>query len=217
MSQAQLLQCPDCGHRHDLATLGDAHTFRCDKCGRALKVPAQYRNGAEAGAAAPASAPKPTATPAPPRADATVRQPAVSEIPQPRPVATTAAASTAAAPATKTMNVWRRDPGKVRVPFYWRLLIWIAAIPIGLLVVFQLIARKLGWLTQNELIDAFTAGGWDRFRPIAQLLPLAAFVIALIVQGSVYGLERWYRHRASARTAAADGPQDAGAVRATGS
>ena len=84
-------------------------------------------------------------------------------------------------------------------------------------MVFQLIARKVGWLTQNELIDAFTAGGWDRFRPIAQLLPLAAFVIALLVQGSVFGLECWYRRRARMHAAAADAPQDAGAVRATGS
>jgi hypothetical protein len=105
-----------------------------------------------------------------------------------------------------------RRPGRQRVPLVWRLLIWVLAIPIGLVVVFQLIARRLGWLTQNELIDAFTAGGWDRFRPIAQLLPLAAFVIAVIVQASVYGLERWYQKR--------DGQRGAGrqrAVRPTGS
>ena len=142
MSQAQLLQCPDCGHRHDLATLGDVHTFRCDKCGRALKVPAQYRNGADGGDRAPTPA-QATAPATARSADATVRQPVVSQIPEPAPQPRAAAvAASPAAPAPKGVSVWRRDPAKVRVPIYWRLLIWIAAIPIGLLVVFQLIAGR---------------------------------------------------------------------------
>ncbi len=199
MSQAQLLQCPDCGHRHDLAALGDVHTFRCDQCGRALKVPQQYRNGSE---------------PPAPALDDTQRQPAVSRIPEPEraaePVATRPAP---AAPATRP----RREQRAPRVPIYWRLLVWVLAIPIGLVLVFQVIARNLGWLTQNELIDAFTAGGWDRFRPIAQLLPLAAFVIAAIVQASVYGLECWYRRRARLQAAGAAGTTAQVAGRATGS
>ena len=92
MSQAQLLQCPDCGHRHDLATLGDVHTFRCDKCGRTLKVPAQYRNGADGGDRAPTPA-QATAPATARSADATVRQPVVSQIPEPAPQPRAAAAA----------------------------------------------------------------------------------------------------------------------------
>ena len=199
--QAQLLQCPDCGHRHDLTTLGDVQTFRCSQCGRALKVPAQFRG-----------------------ADETVRQPAVSRRAEPAPVARPvdgvgAPEREAATAAPRPLRMSRHDPRKPHVPVYWRLLIWVAAIPLGLVVVFQLIARKLGWLTQNQLVDAFTSGGWDRFRPIAQLLPLAAFAIASIVQLSVFGLECWYRRRARLQTAGAAGaaatPQPA--ARATGS
>jgi hypothetical protein len=38
------LQCPDCGHQEMLDDLGEGvTTFRCGGCGRALKVPAQFR------------------------------------------------------------------------------------------------------------------------------------------------------------------------------
>ena len=222
MGQAQLLQCPDCGHTHDIAALGDVHTFRCEQCGRALKVPPQFRTA--------------------PSVDATVRQPAVARIPDPAPetgapatelsaadlganvgVADVGAADLGAASGTATparaprpVRMSRRNPTKPYVPMYWRLLVWVAAVPIGLVVVFQLIARKLGWLTQNQLIDAFTAGGWDRFRPIAQLLPLAAFVIALLVQGSVYGIERLYLRRSRTNGTTPTRPRQ-GAARVTGS
>jgi hypothetical protein len=43
------LQCPDCGHQEMLDHLGGVSTFRCGGCGRALKVPAQFRDVAEAG------------------------------------------------------------------------------------------------------------------------------------------------------------------------
>ncbi len=211
MSQAQLLQCPDCGHRHDIASLGDVQTFRCEQCGRALKVPAQFRN---ASAAAPTAAP----------ADATVRQPAVARIPDPASAPEPIDPEPEPVVATRTpkpVRMSRHNPSRPHVPIYWRLLVWIAAIPIGLVIVFQLIARKLGWLTQNQLIDAFTSGGWDRFRPIAQLLPLAAFVIAAIVQGSVFGIEALYKRRArlagATAPAGAGAPAGQGATRATGS
>ncbi len=219
MGQAQLLQCPDCGFRHDLAALGDVFMFRCEQCGRALKVPAQFRDGAPVAPPRPLvpvvdpSAPAPAPTPIP----ASAPNPASVPVRAPTPIPAGAAApdsgvAPAAAPpettdTTDTMMraappgpatrpaARRRRGARPHVPLGWRLLIWVVSVPIGLLVVFQLLARKLGWLSQNDLLDAFTAGGWDRFRPIAQLLPLAAFVIALMVQVGVYGVERWYRRK----------------------
>jgi hypothetical protein len=38
---APVLQCPDCGYKHPLDALGDSQAFRCEGCGRMLKVPAQ--------------------------------------------------------------------------------------------------------------------------------------------------------------------------------
>ena len=45
------LQCPDCGHQEMLDHLGGVTTFRCGGCGRALKVPAQFRERDEPGPA----------------------------------------------------------------------------------------------------------------------------------------------------------------------
>jgi hypothetical protein len=45
---AAALQCPDCGHQEMLDHLGGVTTFRCGGCGRALKVPSQFRDGARA-------------------------------------------------------------------------------------------------------------------------------------------------------------------------
>src|SRR4051794_37954484 len=133
MSQAQLLQCPDCGHRHDLAALGDVHTFRCDDCGRALKVPPQFRDEGDT-----ADAPLRDASAVPPL-DTTIRQPAVAPVPEPVPqrAADSPRTRSPAAPAT---GVSRRDREHPRVPIYWRLLIWLFAIPVGLVLVFQVVA-----------------------------------------------------------------------------
>jgi hypothetical protein len=52
------LQCPDCGHQEMLDDLGaGVTTFRCGGCGRALKVPAQFRKDPKARGAAPAPRP----------------------------------------------------------------------------------------------------------------------------------------------------------------
>lgn len=40
------LQCPDCGQKHPLGSVGDQAVFPCARCSRPLKVPAAYRPGA---------------------------------------------------------------------------------------------------------------------------------------------------------------------------
>lgn len=40
------LQCPDCGQKHPLGSVGDEVVFPCSRCSRPLKVPAAYRPGA---------------------------------------------------------------------------------------------------------------------------------------------------------------------------
>lgn len=39
------LQCPDCGQKHPLGSVGDQPVFPCARCSRPLKVPAAYRPG----------------------------------------------------------------------------------------------------------------------------------------------------------------------------
>src|SRR3954470_19327971 len=38
---APVLQCPDCGQKHPLDAVSGTPAFRCDGCGRTLKVPQQ--------------------------------------------------------------------------------------------------------------------------------------------------------------------------------
>ncbi len=63
---APALQCPDCGHQEMLEHLGGVATFRCGGCGRALKVPAQFRDR-PAHVGEPEPAPPQPATPRPER------------------------------------------------------------------------------------------------------------------------------------------------------
>ena len=84
---AAALQCPDCGHQEMLEHLGGVSTFRCGGCGRALKVPAQFRDDAPARAPR-RPAPGPDATQALPRvgpsaaaAAAAAADPPVSPVP----------------------------------------------------------------------------------------------------------------------------------------
>ena len=76
------------------------------------------------------------------------------------------------------------------VPFWMRLLIWIVAVPVGFIVVFG-VARALGFLSQSQLEDVFLETGWNRFWPVARLLPFTALLTAGIVQFAVLYISRW--------------------------
>jgi hypothetical protein len=157
---APVLQCPDCGTKHPLDVASDAAAFRCNGCGRTLKVPTQFR-----------PAPPPAATGAAPQLGGTAAV---------RP------------PSPNGRALSRR---KVRaqagvVPLWMRLLVWIVAVPVGFFLVFSL-ARALGFLTQTQLEDVFLDTGWDRFWPVARLLPFVALVTSSIVHFSVLYMSHW--------------------------
>ena len=168
---APVLQCPDCGTKHPIDVASDAAAFRCSGCGRTLKVPAQFR------AAVPAP-PPPAAAPASP--DATAAMPR-TDVPRSAP-----------APSPNGRVLSRR---KVRaqagvVPSGMRVLMWIVAVPLGFVIVFGL-ARAFGFLSTKELEDVFLEDSWDRFWPVARLLPFVALVTASIVHFSVLYVSRW--------------------------
>jgi hypothetical protein len=82
------------------------------------------------------------------------------------------------------------------VPFWIRLLLWLVAVPLSFAIVFG-IAQALGLLTSSQLGDVFLETGWDRFWPVARLLPFVALVCASIVHFSVLWISRWrMRHAA---------------------
>ena len=76
------------------------------------------------------------------------------------------------------------------IPFWMRLLVWLIAVPLGFVIVFG-VARGLGFLTQTQLEDVFLESGWDRFWPVARLLPFVALVTAAIVHFAILFGSRW--------------------------
>jgi hypothetical protein len=73
-------------------------------------------------------------------------------------------------------------------------LLWVIAVPLAFLLVF-LFARASGFFTSDQLTDVFLASGFDRFWPLARLLPLVALLIAVFVQGGVWLIARRARRK----------------------
>jgi hypothetical protein len=193
-------------------------TFRCGGCGRALKVPAQFR---EQGGRGPGSRPPAPGEPtqAMPRVRPDADPPVASAplppvVPTPAPVPHTPVAGvplvgmppagvppaqpTGRSPIAEADGAPAGDgaaarppipPGSLRPPLVLRLALWAIALPLGTLLVFG-IASSLKILTKSQLEDTFLLAGWGRFVPIARLLPFCALATALIVQLGVFGLER---------------------------
>jgi hypothetical protein len=183
---APVLQCPDCGTKHPLASVPDAGTFPCRGCGRALKVPEVVPGTARSSAAPVRSA---AAPPSP------VPEPAVAAAPEP---------AVAAAPATRTVPVAERSvepprpiptpvlgptPVFAPVPLWMRFILWVVALPLSFFVVF-LFARATGLFTSSQLSDVFLANGAARFWPVIRILPFVALVMAGLVHGGVYAIAR---------------------------
>lgn len=182
------LQCPDCGHQEMLENVGREATFRCGGCGRALKVPAQFRaarrDPGEVGA---------------PRSQSPVER--TQAMPKVPPLAPTHAAPGAQVPIVPPGGGWPAVGGATagaaagatpeprHPPLILRLALWVIALPLGSIIVFGL-ASSFGVLTKSQLEDTFLLAGWGRFIPIARLLPFCALATALIVQLGEFGLEQ---------------------------
>jgi hypothetical protein len=186
---APVLQCPDCGTKHPIDLASSAAAFRCNGCGRTLKVPAAYRP-------APAPAPASVTTAA---SDATAVTPVVGGAPATPPPSTNGGRSLSRRKVRAQAGV---------VPFWMRLLVWLVAVPLGFALVFG-VARLAGFLTQTQLEDVFLDTGWKRFWPVARLLPFVALVTASIVHFSVLWMSRWRVRHAMRPLQASAPPREA--------
>jgi len=182
---AKALQCPACGNKHPLGGLPNAATFSCERCGRTLKVPAQFRPR-PAGAAqsnGPAGA---TATlPASARREAA-----------PPPIPETAPAPRRGVDGT--------GPRKVAWPF--RILAWLIALPLGLFAV-VVPARRLGFLSGQRLLDVVVGTGWSRYWRVLLIAPAWALVTTLLVHLMLFGLRKLGERRRTIRAERAGAPE----------
>jgi hypothetical protein len=203
---ARALECPACGARHRIDNLPEAPTFRCDRCGQVLKVPTPVSTAGTNGPRPPArpSAAAPVAPPPRRRDPATTNGPVDDAATRVAPVRTAAAVSatvSVAGPAEEAQDRAARDRrraktagSKSKVSWYWRLLAWIMAVPVGF-VITAWPAYELGFIKKDDVLDIFVGTGSGRYVRLAIATAVWALVTALLVQLLVEGGRAWAARR----------------------
>ncbi|HEX5587868.1 MAG TPA: hypothetical protein VFZ17_11215, partial [Acidimicrobiia bacterium] len=183
----------------------DSRTFRCDRCGQVLKVPdgvASPRTPSPGGSQPdPSARGEGAAAPAPPPrrgGSAASLGPSVS--------ATATATLPAvdgddAGPPSRRGRDQRSSPAPTPAPrkvrWWWRLLAWIVAVPLGLLLT-GWPALQLDLLKKDDLLDVFVGEGAGRYTRLLIFAAVWALVTALLVQLFIDG-GRWFAARRRAR------------------
>lgn len=208
---ARALECPACGAQHRIESLPDSPTFRCDRCGQVLKVSAPVSSTAGA--------------PAPPArtGDVTAAAPAAPVAPPPRlrtpghdapvnnamGVSATVAAVAADDDASGrrgrkqgTPSSTRPRATKSKVSWYWRLLAWVVAVPVGF-VITAWPAYELGLIKKDDVLDIFVGTGSGRYVRLAIGTAIWALVTALLVQLFIEGGRAWKARRRRSRAVTA--------------
>jgi hypothetical protein len=226
---AKALECPACGAKHRLEGLDASETFRCDRCGQKLKIPASVAMAAgadDAGTAASTTAPGAgtgTATAAaskavapPPRRAGATATTAVIGASTAAPTKEREAAPDRAgtSPDGEASGARRARPPRRRVKWYWRVVAWIVAVPLGF-VLTAWPAYEFGLIRKDDVLDVFVGSGTDRYARLAIVTLLWALVTAILVQLFVEGGRIWAdrRRRRRASSPAVTPPRGA---RATG-
>jgi len=213
---ARALECPACGARHRLDSLPATPTFRCERCGQVLKAPVTVssdpsappppaRTAARTGAPAPVAPPPRRTAPLPDATAATRKAPAAS--------AAAVSATVSASPNAENGSDAGRGRGgtpppsasaatRSKVHWYWRLLAWVVAVPLGF-VLTAWPAYKFGFIKKNDLLDIFVGTGTGRYLRLAIVTLAWALVTALLVQLFVEGGRVRAARRRRARAAAA--------------
>lgn len=226
---ARALECPACGHRHRLDTIPASATFRCEQCGQVLKAPAAVSSQpgappppARGGAPARTGAPPPVAPPPRRTQNAPVDDGATRDAPVRTAAAVSATVAATASPDDadgsgagsdgRTGRGRRAKPvpavaapapaPRSKVHWYWRVLAWIVAVPVGFLLT-AWPAYKFGFIKKNDLLDLFVGTGTGRYLRLAIVTLVWAIVTALLVQLFVEGGRARANRRRRSRAAAA--------------
>jgi hypothetical protein len=214
---ARALECPACGARHRLDGIPDSPTFRCDRCGQVLKAPGPVSTGGPPPPPRRAGGDPASVAPPPRRRDPAAAEQTVAEQPSGDPATRVAPVSTAAAvsatvsaagPAEEATNGSRRGrapkpamstPKSKRVSWYWRLVAWVVAVPLGF-VITAWPAYELGFIKKNDVLDIFVGTGVGRWVRLAIATAVWALVTALLVQLFVEGGRSWAARRRTRTT-----------------
>ncbi|MFN8037333.1 MAG: MJ0042-type zinc finger domain-containing protein [Acidimicrobiia bacterium] len=213
---AKALQCPQCGTKHRIDTLGTlGATIRCDRCGQTLRVPEAFR---AVDSTVPQAAPaEPNVTGDRTQLDlensilmAAVRaesgqQPAVPaaaaayQANGPVPAAAPAAARTAvpAVPATVRRRRFLERPAGPRTIFdsiALRFAVWVACLAVAGYVCAR-IGNALGYLNKDQGLQIVNGDSiFNRYGRLAGLVLvwslLAATLVQLVLEGGRWWLGR---------------------------
>jgi len=88
----------------------------------------------------------------------------------------------------------RESATRKRVRWYWRILAWIAAVPVGFVITVWP-AYEFGLIRKDDVLDVFVGSGAGRYTRLAIVTVLWALVTALLVQLFVEGGRWWVARR----------------------
>jgi hypothetical protein len=176
---AKALECPACGAKHRLDGLGSSSTFRCERCGQTLKVPAVVPAAATSSGSAVAPPPR-RRTPGAPPSRAVI---AVS----------TPLSASANDGQTGSLSPSKQAPTAFGPPrpvhWYWRLAAWLVAVPVGF-VITAWPAYEFDLIRKSDVLDIFVGTGTERYTRLAIGTLIWALITALLVQLLVEGGRR---------------------------
>jgi hypothetical protein len=94
-----------------------------------------------------------------------------------------------------------KPPARSRAPWWLRVIAWVLAVPLGLVLV-GIPARKLGYLDSQKLLDIVIGKDTGRYLPLVVIVLLWAVVTAVLVQCIVEGGGLLLRRRRARRSGA---------------
>ncbi|MEX2099797.1 MAG: hypothetical protein WEB19_00140 [Acidimicrobiia bacterium] len=205
---AQALECPACGMRHRLDGLVPDSTFRCERCAQKLLVPATIPAATSATRSTTATTVAPPPRRRAPGAPATALSPAGGSAAG---VTVTLPAVGAEPPRVPPDGARARgpEPGRRKaVAWYWRLVAWVVAIPLGF-VIAAWPSYRFGLISKDDVLDVFVGSGVDRYARLGLVTVIWDVATALLVQLFVEGGRWWAARRRHMRPSTGrDRPDD---------
>jgi hypothetical protein len=211
---AKALECPACGAKHRLDGLEASTTFRCERCGQTLKVPASIAtvradpdpSPTVSSTTVSTSTSGTGAVPPPPRRRASGSVPVREVVGGSATIAASAdddrTSDANGQPTSPTRRKRGAGTSRRSVHWYWRIIAWLVAVPLGFLIT-AWPAYEFGLIRKDDVLDVFVGSGTSRYTRLAIGTLIWALVTALLVQLFIEGGRLWSDRRRRRRDAGA--------------